>query len=530
MRSSVHFLLNGAPVSVSELDPHTTVLQFLRDQRGLVGTKEGCAEGDCGACTVVIAELGESGRVEVKPINACIRLLPTIDGNALFTVEALSNANTNAPLHPVQAAMVEAHASQCGFCTPGFVMSLFALFKNEVAPSRERVCEAIAGNLCRCTGYRPIVDAGMQATAACFAQQNWAKHEINSNLENSDKSTTRPTKTADIKERWTTTWLHLQGRSDAVSSSEQALIDAIRALPSNASNEALHYNANGHRFFAPRTVEDFTSLVSANPNAWVLAGGTDVGLWITKALQTNATIIYSGEVAALRRIDETETALEIGAAASLDDAFHAMNRLYPELAHVWTRFASWPIRSSGTLGGNVANGSPIGDSMPALIALDAKVVLRKGNLQRTIPLEALYIDYKKQSREAGEWIEKIVVAKRTQGLQLGFYKNSKRNEQDISAVCAAIALTLDRGVVQSARLGYGGMAGIPKRATNAENALVGKAWSETNVRSAMQAMQRDFTPMSDMRASAEYRMQIARNLLLRFWFESQGEVVEAKVF
>ncbi|MGL5004175.1 MAG: FAD binding domain-containing protein, partial [Casimicrobium sp.] len=212
----------------------------------------------------------------------------------------------------------------------------------------------------------------------------------------------RQIKLGDDKERWDTIWLHSQGRSADVSPSEQALIEAIRSLP---SNESLQYVANGHRFFAPRNIDELSSLVSANSNAWILAGGTDVGLWITKALQTNATIIYTGEVTALREIRDTETTLEIGAAASLHDAFHAMNRLYPELAQVWTRFASWPLRSSGTLGGKVANGSPIGDSMPALIALDAKVVLRKGGEQRTIPLEALYVDYKKPSRESGEWVE-----------------------------------------------------------------------------------------------------------------------------
>ncbi len=530
MRSSVHFLLNGAPIAVSDIDPHTTVLQFLREHRGLTGTKEGCAEGDCGACTVAIAEIGSDDRIEVKPINACIRLLPTIDGKALFTVEALSNANTNAPLHPVQAAMVECHASQCGFCTPGFVMTLFALFKNEVAPSRERVCDAIAGNLCRCTGYRPIVDAGVNATQSPVALKNMARSHKSNDIETKQKVTNYPISRGNKEKCWNKEWLREQGRSTEVSASEQSLIDAVHALPANATNQPLRYAAHGHRFFAPRTSDDFASLVEANPNAWILAGGTDVGLWVTKALATNATILYTGEVAALREIRETEAALEIGAAASLHDAFHAMNRLYPELAQVWTRFASWPIRSSGTLGGNVANGSPIGDSMPALVALDAKVVLRKTNVQRTIPLEALYVDYKKQSRDVGEWVETIVIPKRASGLQLGFYKNSKRNEQDISAVCAAIAVTLDRGVVRSARLGYGGVAGIPKRATNAEHVLLGKAWSETTVRSAMQAMQHDFTPMSDMRASADYRMQIAQNLLLRFWFESQGEVAEARVF
>jgi xanthine dehydrogenase small subunit len=293
--------------------------------------------------------------------------------------------------------------------------------------------------------------------------------------------------------------------------------------------ESLDYCANEARFVAPRTIDEFSELIEAHPNAWILSGGTDIGLWINKALQTNSMIVYTGEIAALNTMTEREGDLMIGAAVSLEDAFRAMNRRYPELAHLWTRFASWPIRASGTLGGNVANGSTIGDSMPALIALGASVALRKGAAQRTIPLEALYVDYKKQSRATGEWVEAIVVPKRLPGLQLASYKSSKRNEQDISAVCAAIAIVVERGVVSHARIAYGGVAGIPKRATHAESALIGKAFSEAAVRSAMQALS-NVTPMSDMRASAEYRMQVAQNHLLRFWHESQGEAAEVRVF
>lgn len=538
MRHSIEFLLNGERVAVDNLDPHTTVLQFLREHRGLTGTKEGCAEGDCGACTVAIAELSADQRIDVRPTNACIRLLATIDGKALFTVEALSNANTQAPLHPVQAAMVEAHASQCGFCTPGFVMSLFALFKNERSPSRERVVEAISGNLCRCTGYRPIVDAGTKATNASCARLQLDKMGEKYNLENGTNSRLVPMKNELAPNSRQIIWLHTPGKTDAVEAAEQAIIDALAALPANRSNgsndsdashQSLHYRNGEQQFFAPRSVNEFSALVAEHPDAWILAGGTDVGLWITKALQSNSTIIYTGEVAQLRTVRETDDALEIGAAVPLEDAFRAMNRHYPELAQVWTRFASWPIRSSGTLGGNVANGSPIGDSIPALIALGAQVSLRHRERTRTIPLESLYLDYKKQSRERGEWIEKIIVPRRIGNLQLGFYKNAKRNEQDISAVCAAIAMVIERGVVQHARIAYGGMAGIPKRATHAEDALVGKAWNESQVQAAMRAMQTDFSPLSDMRASATYRMQVAQNLLLRFWLESQNESSEVRV-
>jgi xanthine dehydrogenase small subunit len=506
MSQSIQFLLNGAPHSVSGVDPHTTLLQYLRVHLHQVGSKEGCAEGDCGACTVVLGEVQTNGRVSLVPINACIRLLPTLDGKAVFTVESLQPIAAGAPLHPVQQAMVNCHASQCGFCTPGFVMALFALFKNEAAPSRDRVCEAIAGNLCRCTGYRPILDAAQ-------TMYGLAESAIASGLQADQKLVQ---------------WMKIPNTVAAHALEQEDVL--ANALKNMQRDVALDYVASGRRFVAPQSTEALTEIVAANPNAWILGGGTDIGLWITKALQTNALIVYSGKVRALHAITETEATLKIGAAASLESAFRAMNRIYPELAHVWTRFASASIRVSGTLGGNVANGSPIGDSMPALIALGANVVLRKGAAQRTIGLESLYLDYKKQAREPGEWIEAIVIPKREGALLVASYKNSKRNEQDISAVCAALALRVDRGVVTRCRIAYGGMAGIPKRALNSEKALLGKAWTESSIHDAMQAMSTDFTPLSDMRATAEYRMRIAQNHLLRFWHESQGEAVEARVF
>jgi xanthine dehydrogenase small subunit len=507
MTNTLRFLLNGKLIELSDVDPHLSLLDFVREHQHLTGTKEGCAEGDCGACTVVIGELTQDGagrdRVALAPINACIRLLPTLDGKAVFTVESLKAAS--GALHPVQQAMVDCHGSQCGFCTPGFVMSLFALFKNEAAPTRVQTCDAIAGNLCRCTGYRPILDAAQvmyQNTAA--AQGGCA-----SGMEQ---------------------WMFAPATSDAAPMpGESELASRLREL---AHEDALHLKSKQGTFIAPRTMEDFSAAVLANPEAWILGGGTDIGLWVNKALQTNSTIIYTGEVTALKQVLEMDGGLRIGAAVSLEAAFRAMNRLYPELAHVWTRFASWPIRSSGTLGGNVANGSPIGDSMPALIAIGAQVVLRCGDAQRTIPLEGLYIDYKKQSREVGEWVEAILIPNRPSHVQLHIaaYKNSKRNEQDISAVFSAIAVGLDSETVAHCRIAYGGMAGTPKRAAHAEHALLGNVWNEASVRAAMDALVQDYQPMTDMRASAAYRMQVAQNLLLRFWLEASGEAVEARVF
>jgi xanthine dehydrogenase small subunit len=511
MSQPIQFLLNGTPHTVSDVDPHTTLLQYLREHLHITGSKEGCAEGDCGACTIVLGQLQADGRVSLVPINACIRLLPTLDGKAVFTVESLQPTAAGASLHPVQQAMVNCHASQCGFCTPGFVMALFALFKNEAMPSRERTCEAIAGNLCRCTGYRPILDAAQAMYE--LAESNATESAISSGSQADQKF---------VQWMCTANTANMNALEQ-----EDVLANALKQLQ---RVESLDYVSSNARFIAPRSVDEFSEIIAANPNAWILGGGTDIGLWITKALQTNALIVYSGEVRTLHAITETDSAITIGAATSLESAFRAMNRIYPELAHVWTRFASASIRASGTLGGNVANGSPIGDSMPALIALNANVVLRKGAVQRTIPLESLYIDYKKQARQMGEWVEAIVIPKREDALMMASYKNSKRNEQDISAVCAAIALRVDHGVVVHCRIAYGGMAGIPKRALNVENALLGKAWTESVVRDAMRAMNDDFKPLSDMRASAEYRMQIAQNHLLRFWYESQGESAEARVF
>ncbi len=507
MTNTLRFLLNGALIELDEINPHLSLLDFVREHRQLTGTKEGCAEGDCGACTVVLGELTQDGagrdRVALSPVNACIRLLPTLDGKAVFTVESLRAAS--GALHPTQQAMVDCHGSQCGFCTPGFVMSLFAMFKNEASPNRAQTCDAIAGNLCRCTGYRPILDAAQ----AMYQHAAPAQGGCASGMEQ---------------------WMFTPATTDnAPMPGEAALAATLRGL---AHDDALHIRATQGTFIAPKTAEHFSAAVLANRDAWILGGGTDIGLWVNKALQSNPVTLYTGDVAELTHITETDAGLRIGAAVRLEAAFRAMNRLYPEFAQVWTRFASWPIRASATLGGNIANGSPIGDSMPALIAIGAQVALRRGNAQRTIPLEALYLDYKKQAREPGEWIEAIVMPHRPthRPLRVASYKNSKRNEQDISAVFAAFALAVEKDEVTHCRMAYGGMAGTPKRAINAERMLLGKPWNEGNVRAAMNVLSEDFAPMSDMRASAEYRMQIAQNLLLRFWLESTGSDASVKVF
>ena len=472
--NTIRFVLDGERVEVCDLPPTTTVLEWLREHRGRCGTKEGCAEGDCGACTVVVGELemaDGSERVRYRAINSCIRFLPTLDGKELVTVESLADGDT---LHPVQQAMVDCHGSQCGFCTPGFVMSLFALYQERARASREKVVEALAGNLCRCTGYRPIIDAGC-AMADYSEPARWSQ--------------------ADAQAR--------------------AHVDALRAIQRNNALEL-------PGFVAPRSVDELAAAYERAPESLLLAGGTDIGLWVTKHLRELPPLIYLGEVAELQRIDTRERALRIGAAVSLTDGWNAVVAAHPALAELAQRFASPPVRNSGTLVGNIANGSPIGDAMPALIALGATVELRRGATTRMLPLEALYLDYMKKDLAHGEFVVAVTIPAPRKNLRLASYKLSKRIDQDISAVCAAFALELDGDRVREARIAYGGMAAIPARATHAEAALRDQPWSAATVERACAALAQDFKPLTDMRASADYRLAGAQNLLRRFWVEQSG--------
>jgi xanthine dehydrogenase small subunit len=474
----VRFVLDGRVVELHDIDPTRSVLSVLRDELRRPGTKEGCAEGDCGACTVVIGDLRD-GRMRLQAVNSCICFAPTLDGKALFTVESLAIlAGTGAALHPVQQAMVDCHGSQCGFCTPGFVMSLWALYMEHAPrgtrPGGHEVRTALAGNLCRCTGYRPILEAAGRM------------FEL-------------PTVGLDT-------------------AALQARLDEILAPAGLA-----HRSAAG-RFFAPRSLAELTALRTRHPDATILAGGTDVGLWVTKQLRELPTVIYVGHVAELLRLDECDGRLRIGAAVSLTDAARALIRHYPASAELWERFASVPIRNAGTLGGNVANGSPIGDSMPVLIALGAEVVLASTTGERRLALEDLYLGYQKKAMRADEIVASVEVPLPDAALRFRTYKNSKRYDSDISAVCFAAALRVDGGGgIASVRIAYGGMAAIPKRARAVESALLGKPWSEQAVRAAMGALDGEFAPLSDMRATAGYRMNVARNLLYRFFLETRPD-------
>jgi len=488
MVNTIRFILDGELVEIEHIDPTRTVLQYLREDLGRVGSKEGCAEGDCGACTVVIGEAVDQ-RIRFRAVNACIQFLPTLDGKMLFTVESLRSADGQ--LHPVQQSMVDYHGSQCGFCTPGFIMSMFALYKNDSDPSREAIDDALSGNLCRCTGYRPIIEA------------------------------TRHMRDYPVSPEADPIIYAAAGKTTGkTSAEEQKMLERLAHL---RRKQGLQLNQADASYFAPASISELANYYLQNPEACILAGGTDVGLWVTKQLRELPAVIYLGNVAELNRISKTDTSIEIGAAVSLTDAFDNLSAGYPEFAEMFRRFSSVPVRNAGTLVGNIANGSPIGDSMPALISIGARIKLRRGSESREIVLEDLYIDYQKNAMQSGEFVESVIIPKRDDSMQVRCYKLCKRFDQDISAVCAAFALRLDGDTVASIDIVLGGMAAIPKRAAQAEAVLNGDTWDEASVQKAMKALAQDFSPLTDMRASAAYRQQGAANLLYRFYLETRSQ-------
>jgi len=485
----IRFYHRGAIVEVNGAHPTRSVLDWLREDARCTGTKEGCNEGDCGACTVVIGELAQPGDasavrgLSLQTVNACIQFLPTLHGKALFTVEDLKAPDR---LHPTQQAMVECHGSQCGFCTPGFVMSLWSTYEHHQAcnsrPSRQQLADDLSGNLCRCTGYRPILDAGQRMFDLPAATLDTAP--------------------------------------------------VIAALQGVQSDQGFHYTAFNRQvegpqridhFHAPRTLEALATLREQYPQAQLLAGSTDIGLWVNKQFKQLGDIVYVGDVEELKCIEEKDGELWIGAGASLEAAWRALVQRLPSLTDVWLRFASPPIRNAGTMGGNVANGSPIGDSPPVLMALDAQIVLRKGARVRRMPLPEFYLDYMKNQLQPGEFVLAMAVPLPAFARQVRAYKISKRFDCDISALCAGLAIELDGDTVKQVRIAFGGMAGTVKRAALTEAALTGQAWTQASVKLAQAALAQDFKPLSDMRASAAYRLQVAQNLLQRFWLETRSQ-------
>ncbi len=453
MPDDIVFLLNGETERVEGEPPTRTLLDFLREKKRLTGTKEGCNEGDCGACTVLVT--GPDGMSRAH--NACILFLPQLHGKAVRTVEGI--AGPSGELHPVQRAMVEHHGAQCGFCTPGIVASLAAAHMN----GERDFDRVLAGNLCRCTGYAPIVRAARAAAEAPVP--GWMRED-------------------------------------------RAKLDALDVPPLAA---------------APRSVDDLAVAYGNNPEARVIGGATDVGLWVTKRLQELENVIFLGDVAEMREIRVRSDFLRLGAMVPVNALRELMAEHHPHFAAMLARFGSEQVRNSGTIGGNIANGSPIGDGAPALIALGAELILRRKNKRRRIPLEDFFIDYGRQDLRPGEFIEWILIPRQPDRLRC--YKISKRFDQDISALLGCFNIVVEDGHVASARIGFGGMAAIPARARAVEAALTGAAWNTETIRRAQAAFAEDFTPISDMRASAPYRLEAAQNLLMRYFLEDQGEAV-----
>jgi xanthine dehydrogenase small subunit len=479
MGVGIKFLLGNEPREMKAIDPTMTVLNYLRLVERRCGTKEGCAEGDCGACTVVLGEL-EGDRIAYRAVNSCIQFLPTLDGKQILTVEDL--LSPEGQLHPVQQAMVESHASQCGFCTPGFVMSLFALFHEGGTLDRQRIDDALAGNLCRCTGYGPIIAAAERMRSF--------------------------------------------GTADRFARDASRTAIALKAMRSGESRRLT--GGDGRRYYAPRRIEELAALVLEHPRACLLAGGTDVGLWVTKQHRRLDPVIYLGEVEELQQLSVGMQTIEIGAAVTYGRLMPVIAAEYPDFGELLRRLGSTQIRACGTMGGNVANGSPIGDSPPALIALAARLVLRRGEERREIALEDFFIGYGKQDRRPGEFVERILLPRRDPGRIFHCYKVSKRFDQDITASLGAFNLRLADGRVSDIRICFGGMAATPKRARNCEQALIGKPWTRQSLAKAQAALREDYAPISDLRASEAYRRLIAENLLAKFLYETTEPDAETR--
>ncbi|TNE37542.1 xanthine dehydrogenase small subunit [uncultured Roseovarius sp.] len=474
-RRDIRFVLNGTNVSVPTVAASQTLLDFLRLERRLTGTKEGCAEGDCGACTVLVGRLGEAGLV-YEPVNACIRFLASVNGCHVVTVEHLSGPNGR--LHPVQEAMVDYNGSQCGFCTPGFVMSLYALWMQTPEPTVGEVETALQGNLCRCTGYEPIVKAAVAVS------------------------------------RYGTP------ASDYLNTERETMATRLKALQ---DNQRIVSGPDDNLSIVPADLDDLAECLLTYPNATIVAGATDVGLWVTKFLRNIGPAIFTGHLNEMKTVERQGSLLKIGAGASYSDCQSLLSKHLPHLIPYWGRIAGWQVRNMGTVGGNIANGSPIGDTPPALIALGAEITLRHGNARRSLPLQAFFIDYGKQDLAPGEFVESIQVPLPGPDDLDAAYKISKRRDEDISSVAVGIHMTVTDDVIRKARIAFGGMAATPRRAMAAEAALNGQRWTKENFEAAAEALASDFLPLTDWRASSEYRMLAAQNLLRRFYLEQDAQ-------
>ncbi len=476
----IKFLLNQTEHIVEGIDPNTSVLDYLREHLHRTGTKEGCASGDCGACTVVIGSPDGEGKIDYQSANACITLVGSLHGKQLLCVEDLNEAEG---LHPVQQAMLDCHGSQCGFCTPGFVMSMFAYRKNADSPDAQGINEALGGNLCRCTGYRPIQDAAVQM----FEPQ----------------------------------------AGDQFSQRESENYQQLSSILAETDPIALSHQ-NKH-FFSPANSDELAELYLKYPQARLLAGGTDLSLELTQALASIDVLIHTGRVADLASVKENESHLSLGAACTYSTAKDTLVKHFPDLHELIERLGSLQIRNQGTIAGNVGNASPIGDMPPVLIALGAQLILRKGDQRREVSVQDFYISYKKTLLEPSEFIEEINIPYLTADEIFKVYKISKRLEDDISATCGAIKMKLDGDHISNAIIAFGGMAEIPKRASYAELALINQNWSQQTIEQGMSELSKDFSPISDFRSSADYRLSVSQNMLMRFFLEQNHGSAQTRV-
>ena len=479
--NAIRFFLNDEEITLTDVRPDTTLLDWLRLERRLRGSKEGCAEGDCGACTVLVGRL-VGDEITYDAVTACIRFVGSLHGTHVVTVEHLRGGEGN--LHPVQQAMVDHHGSQCGFCTPGFVMSLYGLWMRDPSPSQGAIEKALQGNLCRCTGYAPIIRAGMAMGS------------------------------------------YGQPQGDPLLAERIAVRDRLRAFDDGRRVEV---GEGAERVIIPASLDDFAAIYESNPGATIVNGSTDVGLWVTKFMRSIGPVIFINHLQELKRIAENDSEVRFYAGVSYSEALPVILARFPQMAELWDRIAGEQIRNMGTIGGNIANGSPIGDTPPPLIALGAKLHLRRGEHRREIKLEDYFLSYGKQDRQAGEFVESVTIPLLPAGETFAVYKVSKRRDEDISALCGAFRVFVsDAGTVGMARIAFGGMAATPKRARAVEAALVGRPWTTETIEGAVAAFAEDYQPISDMRASADYRLLVAQNLLRRFHLEATGAQARLK--
>jgi len=488
MREAICFFLNGKKIEITTagepgLRPDMTLFNWLRLHQKLTGTKEGCAEGDCGACSVVVGRLAGDNHPVWQAVNACILFLPMLHGTVLTTIEGV--AGTDGQLHPVQQSMIDNHGAQCGFCTPGFVMSLYAGWCSGLAFNTSNIESLLSGNLCRCTGYGPIVRAG--EALANMARPQWAIARL------------------------------------------QADIDGLRQMQEEEAEKGLEISVRGQRFNAPTSIAELEQLYIENPDAQILSGATDIGLWVTKQHRQLAHFIHIGRVAELEQIEKTDSLIKIGAGVTHQQAMTYLAEDYPALQEIWARFGSAQVRASGRVCANIANASPIGDLSPCFLALGAEILLNRGGDKRQIRLEDFFIDYGQQDRLSGEFVEAVLLPRLSDDQHLYAYKISKRFDQDISAVLMAACIKIDQDKIADIKVGFGGMAAIPKRAINLEACLKGQAVSElaklgqlstTALADAVtQALAADFDPIDDMRASRAYRLVVAAQLVEKLFIE-----------